>query len=313
MFADTESIWPERPAEHAGPILDHVNGFDIIDCEACGFRHVMPLPGVAAQEAAYRDAYYTEEKPTYLTRAREDQEWASLASRDRLEALLAHLDPHLPAPRRLLDVGCGPGFFLEMAKQEGWNVLGVEPSRQAAAHARKLGVNVLEGFFGPVMAEMIDPVHAVHMNNVLEHVPNPIELVETARRVLHPGGLVCVGVPNDYNAFQRALREADGYKPWWLAPPHHLNYFDFESLERLLTRQGFTVLDATATFPMELFLLMGENYVGDDAAGRACHARRKRFDLTLEKAGLGDVRRRLYRALGGAGLGREISIIARKS
>jgi hypothetical protein len=105
---------------------------------------------------------------------------------------------------------------------------------------------------------------------------------------------------------------AGGTRPWWLAPPHHLNYFDFDSLQGLLSRLGLDVLEAMTSFPMELFLLMGEDYVGNDELGRACHARRKKFDLSLESAGLGAVRRRLYGALAKAGLGREAIIVARK-
>ena len=64
-----------------------------------------------------------------------------------------------------------------------------------------------------------------------------------------------------------------------------------------LTRLGFPVAERTTSFPMEAFLLMGENYVGDPALGRACHTKRKRFDLALEQAGLGETRRAFYRAL----------------
>ena len=58
---------------------------------------------------------------------------------------------------------------------------------------------------------------------------------------------------------------------------------------------------------------MGEDYTTDAALGRACHARRKRFDLALEAAGLGQTRRAFYRALASAGIGREAAILAVKS
>src|SRR5262249_51521984 len=125
-----------------------------------------------------------------------------------------------------------------------------------------------------------------------------------------PGGLVCVGVPNDYNALQKAVR-ASGAAPWWIVPPHHLNYFDFDSMTALLTRMNLEVVETLTSFPMELFLLMGENYIGNDDLGRECHTRRKQFDLALEKAGLADVRRKLYGALAKAGIGREAIIVAR--
>jgi hypothetical protein len=63
---------------------------------------------------------------------------------------------------------------------------------------------------------------------------------------------------------------------------------------------------------MELFLLMGENYTIDPALGRACHESRKKFDMALEMAGLGEARRSFYRALAQAGLGREAAVVAVK-
>ena len=63
---------------------------------------------------------------------------------------------------------------------------------------------------------------------------------------------------------------------------------------------------------MEAFLMMGENYIGDPALGRACHNRRKNFDLAFEAAGLKETRRAFYRALAEAGLGREAVVIAVK-
>jgi hypothetical protein len=119
-------------------------------------------------------------------------------------------------------------------------------------------------------------------------------------------------VPNDFSSFQNAARQSLDLPEWWVAPPHHLNYFDFESLTSLLTRLGFSVAERTTTFPMELFLLMGMNYTADATLGRSCHAQRKRFDLALEHSGFMETRRAFYRALAAAGLGREIVLIAKK-
>jgi hypothetical protein len=63
---------------------------------------------------------------------------------------------------------------------------------------------------------------------------------------------------------------------------------------------------------MEAFVLMGDNYTDDPALGRASHNKRKRFDLSLEAAGLGQTRRAFYRALAETGIGREAIVIAVK-
>lgn len=293
---------------HVGPRLAERNGHDVIACRSCGFSHAVPLPDPAALEREYRDAYYATEKPAYLTHAGEDQDWARLAQADRLEAM----ERLLPGRgRRLLDIGCGPGFFVKTAVEHGWQAEGIEPSRQAVAHARGMGLAVTEGFFGPGTSRALGPFEAVHMNNMLEHVADPAALLAAARSLLVPGGVLCVGVPNDFSALQRAAA-AQGMASWWVAPPHHLNYFDFDTLTQLLGRLGLRAVARHTSFPMEAFLLMGDDYTADPALGRACHARRKRFDLALEHAGLGQLRRSLYGALAELGVGREAVVIAVK-
>jgi SAM-dependent methyltransferase len=295
---------------HDGPCVARKDGFDIIHCAMCGFRHAVPLPSVADLEREYRETYYAEEKPTFLAHAGEDQAWGELAQSDRLESFERILGP---GRRRLLDIGSGPGFFLKTAKSRGWTVMGIEPSRQAAAHARDMGIDVAEGFFGAETAGTLGRFDAINLNNVLEHVPDPIAVLQAARGILEPDGVLCVGVPNDFSPFQIAAAATTSAGEWWIAPPHHLNYFDFATLSNLLERLGFAVKDRMTSFPMEAFLLMGDDYRADPAVGRASHLKRKKFDMALEAAGLKETRGAFYRALAETGIGREAVVIAVKS
>ena len=297
-------------AAHEGPCVARKDGFDIIHCAMCGFRHAVPLPNPADLEREYRETYYAEEKPTFLAHAGEDQQWGELAQTDRLESFERILGP---GRRRLLDIGSGPGFFLKTAKNRGWNAMGIEPSRQAAAHARAMGIEVAEGFFGAEIAGSLGRFDAINLNNVLEHVPDPISILLAARQILEPGGVLCVGVPNDFSPLQIAAAATQGVGEWWIAPPHHLNYFDFATLSNLLERLEFDIAERMTSFPMEAFLLMGDNYRADPAVGRASHAKRKKFDLSLEAAGLKETRRAFYRALAETGIGREAVVIAVKN
>jgi SAM-dependent methyltransferase len=294
---------------HEGERVTRAGDFDIIACVACGFRHAVPLPDPVELDGVYREEYYTLEKPNFIAYAQEDQEWAELAQTDRL-AIFERLLPR--ERRRLLDIGCGPGWFLKTAKERGWQVRGIEPSRQAAAHARSLGIEVVENFFSARSAPSLGSFDAVHLNNVLEHVPNPIEVLTLARDILTPGGLLCVNVPNDFTPFQRSAATLLSLPEWWVAPPHHLNYFDFDSLAALYERLGFTSRERTTSFPMEQFLMMGLDYTTDPVLGRACHNQRKSFDLAFEHAGFTETRRAYYRALAETGLGREAVLIGSK-
>jgi SAM-dependent methyltransferase len=176
-----------------------------------------------------------------------------------------------------------------------------------------LGASVTEGFFNGASADTLGRFDAVHLNNVLEHIPDPAHLIALAQGLLETGGVICINVPNDFSALQVAAMSAAQTADWWVAPPHHLNYFDFESLTNLLARLGFAPAARTTSFPMEAFLMMGENYVGDAILGRACHNKRKKFDLAFEAAGLTEIRRAFYRALADAGIGREAVVIAVKA
>jgi len=313
-MADPTSTLAAAPGAHAtwcgheGPVEDRVEGFSVVACRPCGFRHVVPLPTAEELAGIYRHEYYDREKPLYLERHRADLPWLELGHRERYELFERE---GRSGGRRLLDVGSGPGFFLAHGRARGWRVLGVEPSQRAAAHARSLDLDVVEEFLTPELAARLDAFDVVHLNDVLEHVPDPAALVGTCVGLLRPGGLLCVAVPNDYNPVQRALRSR-GRAPWWVAPPHHLNYFDFESLERLLARAGLEPVARDTSFPIDLFLLMGIDYVGDEEVGRRCHGWRMRLEQGLAEGGHDGLRRELYRRFAELGLGRHAVVTARR-
>lgn len=294
---------------HKGQLIDHVDQFDIIDCVHCGFRHTLPIPAHEELIEVYEEQYYSTEKPDYIKRYEEDQEWWDLCYDDRYD----YFEEHLPASRRkILDVGSGPALFLVRGKNRGWDVMGIEPSRQAAAYSKSLGLDIKNGFLTSNTKD-IGTFDVVHMGEVLEHVPNPLEMLEITHQLLNPGGYVCIVVPNDYNPFQKVLRDVDHYSPWWVAAPHHINYFEPSSLQHVLQRAGFDVVHTTTTFPIDLFLLMGDNYIGNDTLGKTCHAKRKRFELSLQKAGLKSLRKKLYQQFASLNLGREIIMYAKKT
>jgi SAM-dependent methyltransferase len=271
-----------QDGSHNGPRIAHGADSDIIECFDCGFRHVLPLPELVELRV--------DPNPAHPLHAAEDQSWFELAHNDRLEIFEKLL---APTRRQILDAGCDPAF-LKIAGARGWDAHGID------------------GAFNPETSKTLGPYDAIMLSGLLEHVPNPIAMLELAWGLLDEGGLLCVGVPNDFSPLQIAARGALGLDDWWLAADR-LNYFDFDSLCALLERLNLKVLERTTIFPMEAFLMMGENYVGDGALGRVCHNRRKKFDMALEAAGLKETRRDLYRALARLGIGREAVVIARKS
>lgn len=294
---------------HEGPVAASANGFDVIDCQLCGFKHIISIPSEEELEHAYQHDYYTQEKPLYIERYKEDLDWWNMVYAQRY----AILEQYLPAERRrLLDIGSGPGFFLLNGQERGWQVKGVEPSVQAAEHSRSLGLDVENVFFTEQTASMLGRFDAINMGEVLEHIPDPAALLSLVNRQLNASGMVCIIVPNDFNPFQMVLRDHLGFEPWWVAPPHHINYFDFDSLSRLVERCGFEVVHKEATFPIDMFLLMGQNYIGNDALGRQCHTQRKLFESNLSCGGASELKSKIYGELAKIGIGREVVLFASK-
>lgn len=296
-------------SRHTGKIIDRANGYDVLECEICGFRHIMPVPDPEQLKKVYEEEYYSTEKPDYFKNYEEDGEWWNLSYDDRFDFFEEYLSADR---RRILDIGSGPGFFLRRGKERGWQTLGIEPSRQAAEYSRTLGLEIRNEFL-TADTQGLGQFDVIHMSAVLEHIPDPVGMLEVARRLLLPEGMVCVVVPNDYNPFQVALRTACDYKPWWLAPPHHINYFEPSSLKRTLQRAGFTVAALSTTFPIDMFLLMGDNYTVDGKLGRQCHGKRKAFELALKNAGLNELRLKLYERLIEQNVGREIVIFGKRT
>ena len=88
---------------------------------------------------------------------------------------------------------------------------------------------MVNDFFSAAAAREHGPFDAIALSMVLEHVKDPIGLIEEARSLLAPGGLLLLISPNDFNPLQMTLWKELGFKPWWVNPRHHLNYFDLAS------------------------------------------------------------------------------------
>lgn len=294
---------------HRGDILDSKNGFDVIDCEACQFKHVVPIPTSEELNAFYEQKFY-ETKSEYFQQHREQLEWWNFVNGERYERLEGLLSGK---PGTILDIGSGPGFFLQLGKERGWEVLGLEPGSQAVEHARNLGVKVIQGSWCQIKPEQLGLFDVVHVGWAMEHLPDPKAFVKACSRLVKPGGFLCTVVANDYNPLQQILHDHFEYEPWWVVPPEHINYFDIASLKQLFESSGFECVNVTTSFPLELFLLMGENYVGDPKVGRQCHNRRKSLELSLAQSQTPELKKQLYKAFSNLGLGRDIEMIVQRS
>lgn len=292
-----------RPA-HTGWILDRVSGYQVLACSRCGFTHLVPVPSRDEVRRVYERDYYSVVKPDYFDRyvAPSLDWWRRQYTRQ------LHLIERF-AFSRLLEIGCGWGVFLECARDRGWDVLGIEPAAAPAAYCKSRGLPVIRGLFEDLPDRELGSFGAVYLDQVLEHMTDPAGILRRVHSLLTPGGVVGIVVPNDYNPLQNLLRKC-GFPPYWVVPPYHVNYFTFDSLAALLRACGFDVVYRSATFPMEVFVFFGLDYVRDPDVGTRAHEMRVRFEeFALRERGMLD---RFYEALAREGLGREIVMLGRR-
>lgn len=287
--------------------------------EIFGYRKLDPLPASAEIREFYRLHYSRvlgdggRARPSGLPPlSPEDMQVETRWREETLFREVADTLESLGAKGPILDVGCGGGDLLAHLRTRGFEVTGVEPSEALARCAVARGVPVEGGLFhdfGSVVGRW-SSFGVVVFLNVFEHVIDPQEALVDAWQLLRPGGVLCIRVPNDFSELQEAALAASGHAhPWWVCAPDHVTYFTFDSLRSLLEARGFQVCRVSTDFPMELFMLMGEDYVSDPGVGRRVHAARRRFDLALPV----EVRRRFYAALAAGGFGRNIMMFARKA
>jgi SAM-dependent methyltransferase len=279
-----------------------------------GWRSVDPLPSPDELKAFYAQAYFQDSHGTYA------QAYSDVELKHR--ALLAELMLHAlseargrAAGGRLLEIGCGEGWFLKAALEAGFDAQGLEFSDYGLKRFNpELAARVAFGDAFEGLDRLIADRASVEvcvMEHVLEHVRDPEALLARLPAILAPGGLVVITVPNDFSALQleaQALGHID--RAFWVQPPQHLNYFNADNLPRLLARMGFEAAGGYASFPIDGFLFHpGSNYVRDPAAGKAVHEARMALDLTMAGAGM-TAFHELAKAYLGCGVGRSLTLIA---
>ena len=275
-----------------------------------GFLQAAEPPSPEELKAFYAGQYFQTEKGNYR-RAYSADELAFFELKIAQKAdLIAGVRG--PGPGSLLDVGCGEGFVLDWFAKAGWSVRGIDHS---VAGLEAMNPHMLANVeIGDMFAQLDRQValgrryDLVWLSNVLEHVPDPVALLASLRRLVDAKGTLVVTVPNDGTAYQeRLLSDGDIAERFWIAMPDHLAYFTYESLVSVALATGWTAHDVLADFPIDWFLLHpGSNYVHDRAKGPAAHQARVRLELMMGTRPHALVNQ-YYSALARVGLGRNLT------
>jgi 2-polyprenyl-3-methyl-5-hydroxy-6-metoxy-1,4-benzoquinol methylase len=278
-----------------------------------GFYRVDPVPTQQVVEKFYAEEFYSGEYKSFNDSSKEVQIRDKEFYEGHWEDIRTHLIRFLERDQfSLFDIGCGFGLALNYYQSKGIRVSGLDPAPEAISYARSNGIDAHVSGIEDYTCTGEDRFDVVTLINVLEHLRQP---AETLRRIkdelLAEDGILVVDVPNEFNDFQVIANEEHDLKEWWVCPPNHLNYFSCTSLKSLLEQCGYEVLYTEASFPLELFMVMGDIYVGNEDLGRQCHLKRVEFEKMMRKHGKTEKLYKLYSALADLNLGRQIVAFAR--
>lgn len=207
--------------------------YGIERCRRCGLIYANPRAPEERILARYTPEYFWHE---YLPAAGAPGGHVDLDFQDQRHAeMLAFIRRHAPRGQRMLEVGTGAGLFLKAAQRAGWDAAGLELSPEGSAFARErldLDVRTERAEAMSFPAASFD---VAVMFDVIEHLFDPVAVLEATRRAVVPGGILVVSTPN-YNALSRFVLGSQ-----WavLSPLEHVYYFTERTLTAMLRKGGW--------------------------------------------------------------------------
>lgn len=200
--------------------------FDLVECASCGLIYLDPMPTPEQLNVFYSASYYNFDK--------EREEGKGLAFAKHLQ--------RWKKQGRFLDVGCATGFFINGIRQNSnWEVYGTDFGESAVRFAKEqLHLDVRHGDLAEAGFEdgFFD---FVHVNNVLEHVLNPVSLLRECRRIIKPGGIFFLSVPNGYNDSLDLIDFCNTEGRPARSKNGHIFFFPARTLLKLIDDAGFVI------------------------------------------------------------------------
>lgn len=230
-------------------------GFEIWQCKDCGFRFTQNAPDADEMGKYYQSREYishSDIKKGLMNRLYHLGRTVMLRRKWQMIG-------KIKSKGKLLDVGCGTGYFADYMKRKGYDVTGVEADPNARSFAEKeFGLEVLspEDFLEKKLAGPFDVITLWH---VLEHLHDFNLSMERIRKHLAPGGIIIIALPNS-NAL-----DARHYKKFWAGydVPRHLWHFTPQTFQLLAEKHGFSILKMKR-LPLDPFYnsMLSEKYRG---------------------------------------------------
>ncbi|MFH1827576.1 MAG: class I SAM-dependent methyltransferase [bacterium] len=200
-------------------VLYKENTWQVVKCTKCG------LVKTEREKEEVLKNYHRDEE--YLS---SEKQFRNIFSK-RLEII----NRFVSKKGRVVDIGSSTGVLLKLFKDEGWEVLGIEPS-ESAKYASKKGIEVINKNFEEINLPK-NKYDVVILNHTLEHMDNPLKVLEKVHSILKKGGIVFIDVPNFVSLSSLIFRKRFSF----LLPEEHNYQFTKDSLTKLLEKSNFKV------------------------------------------------------------------------
>jgi len=211
--------------------------FQLTRCNACQLVRTEPITSDSELEQYYNLSYYGDGKKKFINLA---EAFTDFSNYRRARSIFSHINSIQKHPEgyvnKILDIGCGRGTLLKILKRMGCECYGFErvgfpsngPDRDIHFYSGNLiDISFAEGFFDSVI-----------IWHVLEHIDDPISILQETARILRPDGILVIAVPNFGSLQARIFRES-----WFhLDLPRHRYHFTPNTLLSCLNKAGFNVI-----------------------------------------------------------------------
>ena len=288
--------------------------YKIIQDPVYGYTRIDPIPTKEELDKFYTEDFYSSRYKCFNDASRQVQEEEKDFFDCRWEFICNWLIKHFGKLEglSLFDVGFGFAQALLYLHQKGMIVSGLEPSPEGVKYAKSKGLDVYQADISDFSCAGSKKFDVVLLLGILEHIAYPAEaLLNIKKKLLKPGGLLVADVPNEFNDFQLIANEEFKLNEWWLCPPCHINYFSASSLKSLIKQCGYDIFGCESSFPIDMFMLFGDKYVGDEKLAKICHEKRVKFELLMKKHGKEEKLLKLYKAFAELDLGRHVVVYAK--
>ncbi len=227
--------------------------FEIYSCSECGFHFTQDHPDEADIGPYYQSEDYISHSDTSKGLINTIYHWVRKIMLRKKYRLINHETPK----KKLLDIGCGTGYFLNYMQNKNYRIYGVEKEKNArefAINNFNIPVTSPDDFLNQTHDEQYDIITLWH---VLEHIQNFNGYLKSFHKKLNPNGILIIALPNCKSY------DANYYRQYWAGydVPRHLWHFDPNTLERLMKIHGFK-LKKLKKLPFDSFYnaLLSEKY-----------------------------------------------------